>query len=194
VHGCAVVGHVACGEMDRSQNLFSELNTKANTSSTSKSNSNSESKSNSNALLGSDANANADSGARAMANAESSLPAGPFASTNVRGHLNVSANERAVFSVSARTEAACLNTETEDGKSVATGMKTSAVERAGGKVGGNAGRKWAPAVVYRDKAELLARELRVGEGPSSCGPVRVKPEALERIRLRNAARDGLRSP
>ena len=45
----------------------------------------------------------------------------------------------------------------------------------------------------REKADLLARELLVGRGPS-CGPVRVKPEALERIRLRNAARQGSRSP
>ena len=47
--------------------------------------------------------------------------------------------------------------------------------------------------VFRNKAELLERELRVGQGPSSLGPVRVKPEALERIRLRNASRGGSRS-
>ncbi len=45
----------------------------------------------------------------------------------------------------------------------------------------------------RDKAEILAGELLVGQGPV-CGPVRVKPEALERNRRRNAARDGSRSP
>ena len=46
---------------------------------------------------------------------------------------------------------------------------------------------------FRNKAELLERELRVGQGPSSLGPVRVKPEALERIRLRDAVRGGSRS-
>jgi hypothetical protein len=41
----------------------------------------------------------------------------------------------------------------------------------------------------RDKSLAVARELMVGQGPR-CGPVRVKPEALERIR----AREGSRSP
>jgi hypothetical protein len=45
----------------------------------------------------------------------------------------------------------------------------------------------------RDKSSVVARELNVGRGPQ-CGPVRVKPEALERIRLRNATRDNSRSP
>jgi len=35
--------------------------------------------------------------------------------------------------------------------------------------------------------------LAVGRGPS-CGPVKVKPEALERIRAREAARNASRSP
>jgi len=44
---------------------------------------------------------------------------------------------------------------------------------------------------FRESEKSLAveRELRVGEGPQ-CGPVRVKPEALARIR----AREGSRSP
>ena len=41
----------------------------------------------------------------------------------------------------------------------------------------------------RDKSFVVARELVVGQGPL-CGPVRVKPEVLERIR----ARRGSRSP
>jgi len=45
------------------------------------------------------------------------------------------------------------------------------------------------ALRYRDKSSVLPRELAVGQGPQ-CGPVRVKPEALERIR----ARDRSRSP
>jgi hypothetical protein len=198
VHGGAVAEHAACGEADRSQNLFSELNSKANANSTqnskSYSNSNSESNSNSNALLDFNANANSDSSDRTMANAESSLPAALIANANERGRLIASANGSAVASANARTDAACLNMGIEDGEPVVTGMKSSTMGRAGGKWGANAGRNFAPAVVYRDKAELLARELRVGEGPSSCGPVRVKPEALERNRRRNAARDGSRSP
>ncbi len=39
----------------------------------------------------------------------------------------------------------------------------------------------------------VARELRVGEGPV-CGPARVRPEVLERVRRREAARAGSRSP
>src|SRR5882762_3440799 len=42
---------------------------------------------------------------------------------------------------------------------------------------------------FRDKSFVVARELVVGQGPL-CGPVRVKPEALERIRRR----EGSRSP
>jgi hypothetical protein len=45
----------------------------------------------------------------------------------------------------------------------------------------------------RDKSFLLARELIVGQGPV-CGPVKVKAEVLERIRARDAARSGSRSP
>ena len=51
----------------------------------------------------------------------------------------------------------------------------------------------APVFQARDKSFLAARELIVGQGPS-CGPVKVKPEVLERIKARNAARDGSRSP
>lgn len=47
----------------------------------------------------------------------------------------------------------------------------------------------APAYVVRDKSYYVAREARVGQGPSGSS-VRVKPEVLERIRARNAARDG----
>jgi hypothetical protein len=39
----------------------------------------------------------------------------------------------------------------------------------------------------RDKSFVVLRELQVGRGPE-CGPGSVKPEALERIRARNAAR------
>jgi hypothetical protein len=47
----------------------------------------------------------------------------------------------------------------------------------------------APAGYSREKSFFVARELSVGRGPQ-CGPVRVKPEVLDRIR----ARDGSRSP
>ena len=43
------------------------------------------------------------------------------------------------------------------------------------------------------KELAVARELRVGQGPV-CGPVRVRPEVLERVRRREAARAGSRSP
>ncbi len=49
----------------------------------------------------------------------------------------------------------------------------------------------------QEKAVAGAREARVGQGPS-CGTVRVKPEALERIRLRDELRvagaGGVRAP
>jgi hypothetical protein len=43
-----------------------------------------------------------------------------------------------------------------------------------------------------EKELAVQRELRVGQGPV-CGPARVRPEVLERIRLREAARAGSRS-
>jgi hypothetical protein len=43
------------------------------------------------------------------------------------------------------------------------------------------------------KELAVARELRVGQGPV-CGPARVRPEVLERVRRREAARAGSRSP
>jgi hypothetical protein len=67
-------------------------------------------------------------------------------------------------------------------------------ERAGEHRGGRAVEARASyGFRARDKAEIVAGELLVGRGPV-CGPVRIKPEALERIRRRNAARNGSRSP
>ncbi len=51
----------------------------------------------------------------------------------------------------------------------------------------------APVFRVRDKSSLVAGELLVGRGPS-CGPGKVRPEVLERIRAREAARKGSRSP
>ena len=47
----------------------------------------------------------------------------------------------------------------------------------------------ANSIYSREKSFVVARELVVGQGPL-CGPVRVKPEALDRIRRR----EGSRSP
>ncbi len=47
----------------------------------------------------------------------------------------------------------------------------------------------ANSIYSREKSFVVARELVVGQGPL-CGPVRVKPEVLERIRRR----EGSRSP
>jgi hypothetical protein len=44
----------------------------------------------------------------------------------------------------------------------------------------------------RDKEDIVAAELRVGRGPV-CGPARVRPEALERIRQRDAAEAAARA-
>src|ERR1700722_3611848 len=51
----------------------------------------------------------------------------------------------------------------------------------------------AGALRWREKELAVERELLVGAGPV-CGPARVKPEVLERIRRREAARAGTRSP
>jgi hypothetical protein len=59
------------------------------------------------------------------------------------------------------------------------------------------GNELGSAVAYRMNAREIAvqRELRVGAGPV-CGPVRIRPEVLERIRLREEARAraGTRAP
>jgi len=69
----------------------------------------------------------------------------------------------------------------QSARAVAAGAATSA---PGGysRCAGNSFRE-------RDKSLAVTRELMVGQGPR-CGPVRVKPEALDRIR----AREGSRSP
>jgi hypothetical protein len=51
----------------------------------------------------------------------------------------------------------------------------------------------AATFAWWEKDLAVARELRVGQGPV-CGPGRVRPEVLERIRKREAARAGSRSP
>ena len=189
----AAAENAARGE-DVSQTLFSELNSNANSGARSSSNANSNSRSNSNAnaLLDLNANAKANSGVGAKVDAESSLPAGEFADANVRGDWNAGGN--ASGNVNSRADGAYRRPGIEDEDSIIRGGTTGAGENAEKKAGWNAARYAATTAGYRDKADLLARELRVGQGPSSCGPVRVKPEALERIRLRNAGRDGSRSP
>jgi hypothetical protein len=59
--------------------------------------------------------------------------------------------------------------------------------------GGNRPMFYAGTSAWREKELAVERELRVGQGPV-CGPARVKPEVLERIRRREAARAGSRSP
>jgi len=62
-----------------------------------------------------------------------------------------------------------------------------------GHLGGSEHLQEAASVASRDKALAVERELRVGRGPA-CEPGRVKPEVLERARLREAARAGSRPP
>ncbi|MBZ5662601.1 MAG: hypothetical protein LAO08_19530 [Acidobacteriia bacterium] len=92
----------------------------------------------------------------------------------------------------------CRKPGNDIAESTARDKANGAESKGGSKTewgGARSAAAYAPSGnAYRDKVELLARELRVGQGPSSLGPVRVKPEALERIRLRNAGRDGSRSP
>jgi hypothetical protein len=58
---------------------------------------------------------------------------------------------------------------------------------------GNEPVRGAGSYAWREKDLAVEKELRVGQGPV-CGPARVKPEVLERIRRREAARAGSRSP
>ena len=71
--------------------------------------------------------------------------------------------------------------ENRSARAVAAGVGSS----------GSAGNSQSTGNSFRetDKSFAVARELMVGRGPQ-CGPVRVKPEVLERIR----AREGSRSP
>ncbi len=66
------------------------------------------------------------------------------------------------------------------------------VSREEVRTGSTPARSAAP-IAWRDKDSAVAREIRVGQGPM-CGPKGVRPEVLERIRRREAARAGLRSP
>jgi hypothetical protein len=153
-------------EEEISQPLFSGLNSKATSSATANATSNAK------ALLGSNANANPDSGVGAMENA--------------RGNENSRPDVNSRREVNSRADGVRGNLGSGTAKSTGNGGTAGTEWRSAAQV--------ASTVAFRDKADRVARELRVGQGPSSCGPVRVKPEALERIRLRNAGRDGLRSP
>jgi hypothetical protein len=119
-------------------------------------------------------------------------------------NLLLDLNSKAQFNPAACGKAA--NPSSQNPENLLLGLSSNAEPRikdqqAGG-ARGEVNRRSRTAVAgaspaWRDKASLLDRELAVGRGPV-CGPVRVNPKAIERMRARDAARAathaGSRSP
>ena len=86
----------------------------------------------------------------------------------------------------------CANSKPETAGTLRQDASSSTANRLARSVAAGAVSA-TPEFQARDKSSLVARELLVGRGPV-CGPGRVRPEILERIRAREAARKGSRSP
>jgi hypothetical protein len=84
--------------------------------------------------------------------------------------------------------------ERRDGQGAAAGCSEGATrERELTRTNFFTSNSYSSSEAKSAKELAVARELRVGQGPV-CGPARVRPEVLERVRRREAARGGSRSP
>ena len=153
----------------------------------------------SNSLTDSNSKAKTDgsTGASAMTDdrsrTDSSLPATPTSKTPIRESSN---------SIDERRENSYLNFRARPGENATPGTRgngggtmAESTKPAGGP-GGNGLREFGAATYASSAKEMvLARELRVGQGPV-CGPIGVRAEVLDRVRQRDAARAkaGTRSP
>ena len=196
----AGLAKAASGGAEVSQNLFSDLDSKAT----------SNARSNANALLELNSNANSNASAGADRTAGITEMAGRECGKLLDADGGTGRRQDARGCVPSNTNADSLTklSSIVDEFSRTNGMgqaerarRDSGAGSADSRMGGErffaertAARNSAYAAAYRDKAEQVARDLRVGEGPSSFGPVRVKPEVLERNRQRDAKRAGSRSP
>jgi hypothetical protein len=159
-------------------NLYSSANSTANSKTPVNRNSNA----NLNANLNARSNANALNRVDLNAGADSRVDLD--SSVGCSGHVNTCAASNA---------RGCASGNSRQGLTAIGEVKLGFVAATG-----DANRDWrAQSRVFGMSAKELAleKELRVGQGPV-CGPRGVRPEVLERIRLRDAARAkiGTRSP
>jgi hypothetical protein len=143
---------------------------------------------NSNSKVNSSAQSNANPNASSPFDAHPDLNATQRADLNspscARARMDSQSQSRSSSGGSSRASTAGRGPEgAPDGKDVSRGEVRAGSETVRG----------AASFAWRDKDLAVARELRVGQGPV-CGPVRVRPEVLERVRRREAARAGSRSP
>ena len=142
----------------------------------------------------SNAHSNTNLNSSAQSNASSPLDAHPDLNATQRtdlnshsraqAHMDSQSQPRSISDGSSRASGAGRRPEgAADGKDMSRGEVRAGSETVRGAV----------SFAWRDKDLAVARELRVGQGPV-CGPVRVRPEVLERVRKREAARAGSRSP
>jgi hypothetical protein len=97
---------------------------------------------------------------------------------DLNGNLGVGGDERQ----SSPSEAQVVSVNANRGRDLATTDSCNSNSQSNAKTH-----------AMSPKELAVARELRVGQGPV-CGPARVRPEVLERVRRREAARAGSRSP
>jgi hypothetical protein len=123
--------------------------------------------------------------------------AGSTANTKANENARASATSNASALTGLKTDSEANSNEGENsrGGSSEINSNTSSRSDANSNFHSNAGSRWNAlgnemrnAAGYRMTAREIAveRELRVGAGPV-CGPVRIRPEVLERIRLREEA-------
>jgi hypothetical protein len=160
----------------------SKGNSKANpeTNFSARLNSNSNSSANTNALIGSKTKPNSDRPEPWVERVKEGARAAELDFVKERATAKVDAN--AMPGVEGQKTKCVL--PADDSEKCGTDQETAWARGAGQPAYNSA---------YRDKWNQTLRELRVGQGPV-CGPVRVRREVLERIRLRDAARGKSGSP
>jgi hypothetical protein len=161
-------------------NSQSILETNSETNSSAGSNSSSKSSSNTNALIGSKTEPNLNRCETGVERAKEGARAAGLGFVKEKATANCDANP--LHGVDGQIIKSGLRADQSGSR--ATDQVVGWTRAAGQSASGDA---------YREKWNQTLRELRVGQGPV-CGPVRVRPEVLERIRLRNAGRGGSGSP
>lgn len=121
---------------------------------------------------------------KSNASSRTNSPANANSTANALTGLKASSNANSDAGANSRAASTKFNSNANTSSSANSGFNSDAA--AGLNAMGNEMRY---AAAYRMSAREVAleRELRVGAGPV-CGPVRIRPEVLERIRLREEAR------
>jgi hypothetical protein len=124
--------------------------------------------------------------------AESEIKDDVFCKSNASSTECLTANANALTGLKTNSDAganSCAASSELNSKANSSSDANSSFNSNAGSRLNALGNEMRNAAAYRMSAREIAveRELRVGAGPV-CGPVRIRPEVLERIRLREEAR------